>query len=170
MEQGTLNIEQKSLSLSLSMGVYVILFLLGLWGCIAIYNATMFHMPFRYLGLQSIWLIVGMFALFFCSKVPFEQYMKYAVPLAVLSYLHMLLVLVWGVKINGMSGWFKVGSVMFQPSEFGKAPFILLLSVVCAKTQTARSHFCTLSSLAMLWVIPIMLQPDFGTMLVYLAD
>jgi len=168
MESATVP-QNESSSFTLTVGVYIILFLLGLWGCIAIYNATLHNMPFHYLGLQSTWLIIGMFALYLSSKIQFQVYQKYLVPLAVLSYIPMLFVLIWGVKVHGMSGWFKIGNIMMQPSEFAKTPFILLLSIVSVRIAPGRKHFGILTLLAMLWIIPIMLQPDFGTMLVYLS-
>ena len=149
--------------------MYVLLFLLGLWGCIAIYNATLHNMPFHYLGLQSTWLVIGMFALYLCSKVKFTLYQKYLIPLAIISYLPMIFVLFWGAKVHGMSGWFKLGDIMMQPSEFAKTPFILLLSIISVRLTPGKKHFAVLSLLAMLWIIPVMLQPDFGTMLVYLS-
>ena len=161
--------EKERFALSHTMGVYIILFLLGLCGCIAIYNATLHNMPFRYLGLQSTWLVFGMFALFLSSRIPFRVYQKWLVPLAVLSYLPMLLVLIWGAKVHGMSGWFRLGDMMIQPSEFGKTPYVLLLSIVATRIEPGKKHFFTLGFLALLWLVPIVLQPDLGTMLVYLS-
>jgi len=167
--RGTISVEKQAFAFSHTMGVYVILFLLGLWGCIAIYNATLHNMPFRYLGLQSTWLVIGMFALFLSSRIKFTAYQKWLIPLAVVSYIPMLLVLIWGAKIHGMSGWFRIGDMMIQPSEFAKTPYVLLLSIVATRSESGRKHFFAMSSLALLWIIPIVLQPDLGTMLVYLS-
>lgn len=157
------------LSFTNIIGVYVILFFLGLWGCMAIYNATLYNMPFHYLALQATWLVIGMFALYIFSRIKFSMYQKYLIPLAIVSYIPMFLVLIWGEKIHGMSGWFKIGNKMMQPSEFAKTPYILLLSIVSVRIVHDKKHFMILSLLAMLWVVPLMLQPDFGTMLVYLS-
>ncbi len=156
--------------LPLSMTLYVTLFLLGLWGCIAVYNATLYQkVPFHFVGLQLLWLLAGMVALFVTSKIPFDFYKKYVIPIALVSYIPIIFVVLFGVKVNGMSGWFRFGSFMIQPTEFSKAPFVLLMAIVCSKFKPGIKHFAASSTVILLWIVPIMLQPDFGTMLVYLS-
>jgi cell division protein FtsW (lipid II flippase) len=86
--------------------------------------------------------------------------------------------LVSGTRINGMRGWFTIdagssGTFFIQPSEFGKPIFILFL----AKLAISGSHRTTISCksylkyllFASLWFVPILLQPDYGTLLLYVT-
>ncbi|OGV45576.1 MAG: hypothetical protein A2017_12235 [Lentisphaerae bacterium GWF2_44_16] len=155
---------------TLPMLIYFLLFLLGLWGCMAIYNAT-FHSdnPFHYAGRQFLWLIIGIFALFAASSVPFEFYKSCIVPLALITYIPLWLVLFWGISVNGMHGWFEVGSVFIQPSEFAKTPFVMLLCMLASDKKDNFRKFISLLFVTLLYSLPIALQPDFGTLFIYIA-
>jgi cell division protein FtsW len=154
--------------ITLPLLVHAVLFMLGLWGCLAIYNATVYsNAPFYLAGRQFIWLIAGLFAMHYASKVEFSLYRKYAPFLAVLIYIPLLLVLVFGIKINGMKGWFAFGSVFIQPSELAKPFFILALCWVCDRYSSASKKFLILFIVTALWILPVSFQPDFGTVLVY---
>lgn len=156
-------------AITLPLVVHAVLFMLGLWGCLAIYNATVYsNAPFYLAGRQFIWLIAGLFAMYYTSKVDFAFYGKFAPALAVLIFLPLLLVLVFGIRINGMKGWFAFGSVFIQPSEIAKPFFILALCWICDRYQSASKKFLLLFTVTALWILPVSLQPDFGTVLVYI--
>jgi cell division protein FtsW len=70
-----------------------------------------------------------------------------------------------------MCGWFTFpwASASIQPSEFAKPFFVLLL---CHIVGNGKNNFKTFSHLALvtiLWIMPILFQPDVGTAFVYLA-
>ncbi len=156
-------------AITLPLVVHAVLFMLGLWGCLAIYNATVYsNAPFYLAGRQFIWLIAGLFAMYYTSKVEFSFYRKYAPVLAVLIFIPLLLVLVFGIRINGMKGWFAFGSVFIQPSEIAKPFFILALCWICDRYSSASKKFLILFVVTALWILPISFQPDFGTVLVYI--
>lgn len=170
MNNDAKKIEIPARAMDLQMITVSILFLMGLWGCLAIYNATVFSdSPFLYAGKQLIWLFLGMLILWGTSKIPFSLYKAYLPALAIAAYLLLILVLICGVKVNGMKGWFDLGFGYLQPSELAKPIFVLSL---CAVAKYAKTHFkliIFLSGVTILWCIPIALQPDFGTLSVYLA-
>ncbi len=155
-------------AITLPLVVHAVLFMLGLWGCLAIYNATVYsNAPFYLAGRQFIWLIAGLFSMYYVSKVEFTFYIKFAPLLASLIFIPILLVLVFGIRINGMKGWFAFGSIFIQPSEIAKPFFILALCWICNKYSCASKKFLLLFIVTLLWVLPISFQPDFGTVLVY---
>ena len=157
-------------ALTLPMITVGILFLMGLWGCLAIYNATAFsNTPFHYAGRQLIWVIIGLTALWGTSKIPFEKYEKYLWIIATLVYASLILVLFTGMSINGMRGWFNLGFCLVQPSELAKPIYILSLCSILKKKLPPLKLFLYMSLLTLLWCIPLILQPDFGTMLVYIC-
>ena len=168
------NREQKSdvsaRVMSLQIITVSILFLMGLWGCLAIYNATVFSdAPFLYAGKQLIWLFLGMLVLWFTSAVPFSIYKRYFLYFAMAGYILLLAVLVFGIKVNGMKGWFDLRFGYLQPSELAKPFFILSLCAVAKFAKTQRELFLYLAIVTILWCIPLALQPDFGTLLIYVA-
>jgi rod shape determining protein RodA len=84
----------------------------------------------------------------------------------------MVLVLVAGVASRGSKRWINVGFFQFQPSEFGKVLFILVLAGLLAdRSRSVADPRVPLRAIGY-GVIPILLvfvQPDIGTALVYAA-
>lgn len=77
-------------------------------------------------------------------------------------------------EINGASSWFSVGSIQVQPSEFMKIAYILLLAkyidFVHTKGKDAINKWYYIAIAFFIFILPvglIMLQPDFGTALVF---
>jgi len=145
---------------------------LSLWGCLAIYNAT-FHLTpaYYYVGRQLLWLLVGAGALLLCSgsnRRQLEQLLPWA---GAAAYASLWLVLIYGIRINGMRGWFAWHGIFLQPSEIAKPVFVLCLSWLLYRLQPYRHDWRRgyLPPLALLlaWCVPLLLQPDFGIILVY---
>ena len=72
----------------LAMLIQGLLFMLGLWGCLAIYNATMYAVsPFYFVGRQLLWLVLGMGLMMLCARIPFSIYRDNVELLTVLFYI-----------------------------------------------------------------------------------
>ena len=148
-----------------------LLLLLCIWGCLAIYNSnTLGASPLYFVGRQLLWLVMGMIVMLLAQRVPFSFYRENAVTGAAIAYISLLAVLLWGTQINGMRGWFTFSwtSASIQPSEFAKPFFILLLCHIAMSGKKDFKTFLWLSLTTLLWLIPILLQPDAGTAVVYL--
>ena len=125
---------------------------------------------------QLLFAVVGfaiLFLLLFLDYNDLRPYIKYFYWVCIGL---LVIVLVYGSTINGTSGWFKLGPVSFQPSEFTKIALILSFSKILADfTEGEEAGITKLSQLwPVLWrfLIPFLLvavQPDFGTALVYVA-
>ena len=107
------------------------------------------------------------------SAVPFEK-LKKLFPYGVAVSLVLLVVLLFsGTQINGMRGWFRYGSLSFQPSEPGKAFFLAGLITLLSADDSGKNPFIRKTVFPLLylgvWLILLFLQPDMGTMLVYAA-
>jgi cell division protein FtsW len=154
---------------SVSMLIAVTIFLLGTWGCLAIYSATSFgDDPFHYAGRQLLWLGLGMTVMLTVVCIPIAFFKKYLWLLSIAVYIPLALVLIFGIRINGMRGWFSLGPALFQPSELAKAFFLLVLCRIGTSMQPGIKRFLIMFGVTMLWVIPVMLEPDFGTAAIYL--
>lgn len=86
----------------------------------------------------------------------------------------LLVVVLFTPEINGASSWFNIGSIQIQPSEFMKIAYILLLAkyidYVYTKGKDAINKFKYIALALCIFAVPvvlIMLQPDFGTALVF---
>jgi rod shape determining protein RodA len=86
----------------------------------------------------------------------------------------LLLVLIIGKKTKGQTSWFHLGGFGFQPSEFAKVAVVLALASFLSNRQkdtdvTNPKDFFWALGIGLFPVAIIMLQPDLGTSLVFLA-
>jgi rod shape determining protein RodA len=82
----------------------------------------------------------------------------------------MLFVLAAGAATRGSKRWVDVGFFKFQPSEFGKVLFVLVLAGFLAERKHAIQSWSTPLATIGYGLVPIVLvflQPDIGTALVY---
>lgn len=116
--------------------------------------------------------------LILCSSIPPSLYCRWGLSVSATMVLPLYALVWWGTSVNGMRGWFTVdvlplGPMFFQPSELAKPAYIIFLAVAisCFKRRMAcdwKMYLLLLLSCAM-WTIPIILQPDFGMLLVYVG-
>ena len=150
----------------------VVAIFLALWGCLAIYNAT-FHLehPLAFVLRQIIWLVLGLVGLALLSRTGATTVRRALPWVTAAAYAALWLVLHFGVRVNGMQGWFAWGNVFMQPAELAKPVYILSLAWVLERTQAWRHEFWRgfAPALACLiaWLLPLACEPDFGTALVY---
>lgn len=86
----------------------------------------------------------------------------------------LLVVVLFMPEVNGASSWFNIGSIQIQPSEFMKIAYILLLAkyidYVYTKGKDDINKLRYIALALCIFAVPvvlIMLQPDFGTALVF---
>jgi rod shape determining protein RodA len=82
------------------------------------------------------------------------------------------LVLIIGAAARGSRRWIELPFFTFQPSEFGKVLLILALSAFIVDRSRKLSAKETTSRIMLLALIPaglVIIQPDLGTGLVYIA-
>ncbi len=84
----------------------------------------------------------------------------------------MVFVLAAGAATRGSHRWINVGFFTFQPSEFGKVLFVLVVAGFLAdRARTITSAGTALAAIGygLVPIALVFLQPDIGTALVYLA-
>ncbi len=78
-------------------------------------------------------------------------------------------ILQFGASINGSQAWYRLGGFTFQPSEPGKILLIFTLATIFSSERVGfRRMFVGLMLVALLLGL-ILLQPDLGTVLVYVV-
>ena len=161
---------RRNMLLSPSALVAVAALLLGVTGVLTIASGRFDFpaYPDSLLAKQALFLVSGMIVMFAASAVPFRLYRQYAPVLGAAGVLLLLLLPILGTRANGMRGWLRFGALSLQPSELMKAPFLLILAVILSKHEKSEFRKFSLSMLwLLLWIIPVLLQPDFGTAVVY---
>lgn len=115
---------------------------------------------------------IGLIFIFFLSFIDYELFKRYAYVLYGLLILLLVGVLIFGVDLRGTKGWFDLGFFYFQPSEFGKVVLLIILSRYFASISGRPSRFQFVVVSGVITLIPfvlVLLQPDLGSALVYLA-
>lgn len=146
--------------------------LLACWGCLAIFNAS-FHSesPYWYVGRQLVWLTGAAVVMLVACAVGGNFHRRWCLYSAGAAYALLWLVLAFGVRIHDMRGWFSLRWFLLQPSELAKPFFVLFLAWLFHRYPPEHRDWRrgTLPGFAALlvWCLPLALQPDFGTALVY---
>jgi len=148
--------------------VFAMVFLLGVWGVLTIASSQSGAAdPLFFSSRQTLFLFFSLAAMFVLSKIPYRWIHRFLPQLTVLALMFLLLLAIFGVRINGMKGWYAVGSYQIQPSELTKGIYLLCMVGVMTRFRRPLMQFAAGLSVCLIWVIPILLQPDFGTALVY---
>lgn len=114
---------------------------------------------------QFINMAVALGLMWGVAQVPPQKIMRFAVPLYVLGLVLLVLVFLFGVKVNGARRWLNIGITRIQPSEIMKLAMPLMLAWYFHKYEAALKlrHYLVA---ALLLLIPFGLvakQPDLGT-------
>jgi len=153
-------------------------FLLVGIGWINIYSASVtdsstgiFDMTQLY-GKQLVFIVTSIFLIILILSIEAKFYERFSSIIYIAGLLSLLGLTVFGKNINGATSWYAIGSFTLQPSEFAKAATVLALAKFLSDIQTNINVFRDqLIAFAIILAPPvlIMLQPDAGSAMVYLA-
>ncbi len=126
-----------------------------------------------YLKKQLLWLVVGFSLAILIIRYDYTQLEKYWPYIYGISVFMLLVVLIFGKEVRGTTGWIGIGPLpMIQPAEFTK---LLLIMAFADFLNKRKGDLNTLQEMIPCFVfmgVPfllIMLQPDLGTAMVYVA-
>ncbi|MBU1167920.1 rod shape-determining protein RodA, partial [Patescibacteria group bacterium] len=114
----------------------------------------------------------GVILIFVFSFFDYSILKNYAYVLYIALIILLIMVLIFGKEVNGTKGWFDLGFFRFQPSEFGKVAILVLLAKYFASVSGRNTRFQFILISGILVFIPfflVLLQPDLGSAMVYLA-
>lgn len=149
--------------------------ILSIFGCIMIYTSSnvwalyKFNDTFKYLKNQSIFLILGIFLMYFLSKLDYNFYKKKANLIIGICFILLVLVLIPGIGVirNGSRSWFGVLGFGIQPSEATKIGLVIFVSKYLSNNYSImyniKKGVLPILSIILIFFILIMLEPDFGT-------
>jgi cell division protein FtsW len=114
----------------------------------------------------------GFVALFIGLKVPIRVWRKVAIPMFFVIFASLVLVLIIGSTVNTTArAWFVFSSTSVQPVELAKLMIIFYLAAWMerkgrdiADFKNGFISFCVINAII---ILPVLLQPDFGSTLVF---
>jgi len=151
------------------MGALVAVTAYGLW---AIDGITRHDAGGSSLSHQVLYAVGGAMVFVVALFVDPDRYRRLWRPIYFGTLGIMVLVLAAGAATRGSKRWIDVGFFKFQPSEFGKVLFVLVLAGFLAERrhsiQSARTPLAAIG-FGLLPILLVFVQPDIGTALVYTA-
>ena len=141
-------------------------------GLISIYSATYDSGMSHYFFKQLIYTGVGLGIMFVCIILPERWLNDYALVLYIFTLLLLITVLIFGRTVYGTKGWFQVGGLSLQPSEFAKLSSLNLIATHLSRKGTDIKTFRDLGLVLVIIILPlslISLEPDIGTATVLIA-
>lgn len=128
---------------------------------------------FYYVKKQVVMIAIGIAAILVIIRYDISQYKRMGIVLYLLSLLLLIVVLVFGTEVRGTTGWISLGPLpAIQPAEFTKVFLILAFADFLNRRRGELNTLSQMLPCFLYMIVPfglIMLQPDLGTALVYIA-
>jgi len=121
---------------------------------------------------QIVWASVGLLITIILSLINYRRFYNFAIYIYIISLIPLLYTLLFGHVIYNAARWLRIGSFGLQMSEFVKISVIIMLARFLADTdrnKEAFSRFIISCIIAFIPMVIVLLQPDLGTALVYIA-
>ena len=129
--------------------------------------------PATFAKRQVLFVVIGIVVMLAAAFLDYRLYRDFANSAYLVVMLALVGVLFFGVERNGARAWYELPGQTFQiqPAEFAKIAVIVALAAFVAN-QGGHLRLVTLSNAYLMLAVPlglIYLQPDLGTMLVFVA-
>ncbi|MDR0320270.1 MAG: rod shape-determining protein RodA [Treponema sp.] len=121
---------------------------------------------------QIIWASAGLLIALILSMINYRRFFNIALYVYLISLIPLVYTLLFGKIIYNAARWLRIGAFGLQMSEFVKISVILLLARFLADTDRNRAAFSRFFISCLIAFVPmgiVLLQPDLGTALVYIA-
>ena len=119
---------------------------------------------------QLIFAVLGIFGMYFVSKIDYRIYQKFYKHAWILSAILLVLVLVIGTDSHGAKRWIDLGFTTFQPSELVKFFMIIFYGGILVKDRDELGKFWKGLVKHVLFLAPIigllLLEPHVSTSMV----
>jgi len=124
------------------------------------------------IGRHTVWVGIALFTFLIGQIIDARFWRTLAYPIFGFSLVLLVLVLIFGHKINDARSWFIIGSFSFQPGEFAKFGTVLALCAYLSSFQTRLKNLKSQAvALGLIFapILLVLLQPDPGSALVFLS-
>ena len=151
--------------------LYAVIVLVAL-GLVMVTSASQIiaHEHFRsaYFFMQQhiIRIALGGCMLFLFMKIDFKRYQKLSTWMLVASFILLIALFIWGIRVRGAVRWLRIYKFNMQPVEIAKLTLVIFFA---AKLTDARHRigefkrgFLPLLVICIAMAIPVALQPNFS--------
>ena len=127
--------------------------------------------PLYHFYRQLVWIIVAVPVLLVVSMLPRTMARRLSIVGAIVFTGFLFLVPMIGVEVNGARRWIGMGIAQFQPSEFLKPLFIVMIAWILSLRQKDASLpvFPLTGVLTGVIALLLMRQPNFGETFIFVA-
>jgi rod shape determining protein RodA len=156
---------------------YLLLFgaiILSVFGILFIYSSgivsTGMSASTEYIR-QIIWASGGLVLAIVLALINYRRFYDISIYLYLGTLCLLAFTCIFGRRVNGARAWLGIGSFGIQPSEFAKITTILFLARYLDASKRSQNAFMRFILSCVIVFIPmsiILLQPDFGTSLVFI--
>ncbi len=121
---------------------------------------------------HMIRILAGAVALFFAFRIPVKFWKRVAVPMFFTTVVLLFMVLFLGSTSNTFArAWLVFANTSIQPAEFAKLALVFYLATWMERRGRDlldfKNGFLSFCMVTAILVFPVILQPDFGSTLVY---
>jgi rod shape determining protein RodA len=120
---------------------------------------------------QIIWASSGVIIALILSAINYRKFYDISLYMYLISLLPLIYTFIFGRVVHS-SRWLRIGSFGIQTSEFAKLTVIILLARYLSDTERGNKSTSRFFGSCMIVFIPmgiVLLQPDLGTSLVFIA-
>ncbi|MEA2015562.1 MAG: rod shape-determining protein RodA [Actinomycetota bacterium] len=150
------------------------------FGALIIYSATRGTLPGGvtdpryYLKKQLIYLAAGIALFVGVHFIDYRKIERFWWLFFIAGIASLGAVLIFGYEVHGSKSWIDLKFVTIQPSEFSKIFMVICVAGILSKWKREKEHHVTFKkvvlslAVALSFVLMVLLQPDYGTALIYL--
>ena len=155
----------------LSKKLFIIPFILSFIGILAIYSLIGTEYSILLILKHIIFLSISLTCFNFFIIIPKNDLRKILNIMCIFFILLLLIVPIFGYEIKGATRWISFNFFSIQPSELLKGPLICMFSWFCYLYIKTNNKFYLLLSFVIIStvIILLLLQPDIGTLLIYIS-
>lgn len=157
----------------ISLGALLVFGLLSLFSASSSEGYIKFNDSYFFIKRQLVFgVLPGLILFYFCAKINYRFWFKWARPLFYFSILLLILILIptLGGGADGARSWLLIKGFSFQPAELLKLAIILYLAVWLAEAKKEefswRKRFTPFAIVLALVSFLFLKQPDLGTLLI----
>lgn len=128
--------------------MWAIIFILSIWGLLAIYSSTG-ALAYKknggnvevYLLQQAVLLVAGFFVMLFVHSIHYKYFIGISKLLLWITYPLLIYTLFFGLEINGARRWVNLFGITFQASDVAKLAIVMFVTRELARKQDTIDDF-----------------------------
>ena len=158
--------------------LFPVLLLVGV-GIVMVYSASSalalkkFGTSYYFLKKQTVFALLGIVVMVASCHIPYRLFRPLTYPMLFLAIMFLAIIIFsgFGYSAGGAKRWFRIAGFTFQPSEFARFVLVIYLAYSMSRKMDRIKEFNVgfLPHVLMLclFTVLIMLQPDFGSVVIF---